>query len=86
MPLVNKATHVRQVEAPAASGPSKFSGVMEVSGGMFYSSLPEARRDMIAKARNETVKRGGNAYVLATVTAERGFSLPFAQGDAYKCP
>lgn len=85
-PLVDEATKVRQIEAPAASSPCKFLGVMEVSGGMFYSSLPEARRDMLAKIRNETVKRGGNAYVLTTVTVERGFSLPFAQGDAYQCP
>jgi len=28
----------------------------------------------------------GNAYVLTALVVDRGISLPFAQGDAYKCP
>ena len=59
---------------------------MAVEGGLVYSSLAEAKRDMLAKIRNETARLGGNAYVLTTLVAERGSSLPFAQGDAYKCP
>ena len=84
-PLATKATQVRQIQ-PEANSSCKFLGVMEVSGGLFYSSLPEAKRDMLAKIRNETARLGGNAYVLTTLVTERGFSYPFAQGDAYECP
>ena len=84
-PLATEASQVRQIQ-PEANSPCKFLGVMEVSGGLVYSSLPEAKRDTLAKIRNETARLGGNAYVLTTLAAERGFSLPFAQADAYKCP
>lgn len=49
-------------------------------------AMHEAKRDMLAKIRNETARRGGNAYVLTLLVVERGFSLPLAQGDAYACP
>lgn len=84
VPMTTKATQVRQIQGESTTG-CKFLGVMEVSGGMFYSSLPEAKRDMLARIRNETAGRGGNAYVLTVLVAERGFSLPSAQGDAYSC-
>ncbi|MGO4395270.1 DUF4156 domain-containing protein [Variovorax sp. M-6] len=84
-PLAPEATQVRQIQ-PEANSPCKFLGAMEVSGSFVYSSLPEAKRDMLAKIRNETARLGGNAYVLTLLAVERGFSLPLAQGDAYKCP
>ena len=85
-PLTTEATQVRQIQPPEASSACKFLGVMEVSGGLVYSSVAEGKRDMLAKIRNETARRGGNAYVLTTLVADHGFSLPFAQGDAYRCP
>jgi len=84
-PLAADAKQVRQIQ-PEANSPCKFLGPVEVSGGLFYSSLPEAKRDMLAKIRNETAHLGGNAYVLTLLVAERGFSLPLAHGDAYACP
>jgi hypothetical protein len=84
VPMSNEAKRVRQIQ-PEAVNPCKFLGVMEVSGGLFYSSLPEAKRDMLAKIRNETARLGGNAYVITALVVEHGVSLPFAQGDAYKC-
>ena len=83
--MTEQALQVRQIQ-PEASNPCKFLGVMEVSGDLFYSSLTEAKRDMLAKIRNETARIGGNAYVITSLVVERGISLPFAQGDAYKCP
>lgn len=62
-PLATEATQVRQIQ-PEANSPCKFMGVMEVSGGLFYSNLPEAKRDMLAKIRNETARLGGNATSL----------------------
>ncbi len=53
---------------------------------MFYSSRPEAERDMRAKIRSEAARRAANAYVLTALVVDRDLSLPFAQGDAYKCP
>lgn len=85
-PMATEATQVRQIQPPEPGSPCKFLGVMEVSGGLFYSSLTEANRDMLAKIRNETARRGGNAYTLTALVVEHGMSLPFAQGDAYKCP
>jgi len=85
-PVSTEGAQVRQIQPPEANSPCKFLGVMEVSGGLVYSSLPEAKRDMLAKIRNETARRGGNAYVLTTLVVERGANLPFAQGDAYTCP
>ena len=84
-PLTPEAAHVRQLQ-PTATSPCKYLGVVEVSGYLFYSSLPEAQRDMLAKLRNETARRGGNAYALTALFVERGFNLPSAHGDAYSCP
>ena len=84
-PLAPEATQVRQIQ-PEANSPCRFLSAVEVSGGLVYSSLPEAKRDMLAKIRNQTAQLGGNAYVLTSLVVEKGFSLPFAQGDAYKCP
>jgi len=41
---------------------------------------------MYNQLRNKTALRGGNVFVVITVEAEYGFSLPFAQADAYDCP
>lgn len=86
MPLAPEAAQVRQIQPPDASGPCKFLGAIEGSGGMFYSSRPEAERDMRAKIRSEAARRAANAYVLTALVVDRDLSLPFAQGDAYKCP
>ena len=64
----------------------KFIGIVEAEGGFFYSSMPEAKRDMYNKLRNETALRGGNAFAVTIVDVESGFSLAFAQADAYDCP
>jgi hypothetical protein len=71
--------------ALAAAGVHRFLGVVEVDGGLFYSSLAEARHDMLNKVRNETARLGGNAFTTTDVVVKRGFSLPFAQADAYAC-
>lgn len=84
-PISTNGSQVRQIQ-PDGSSPCKFLGVVDVSGGLFYSSLAEAKRDMLAKLRNETANLKGNAYVLTALVVDRGISLPFAQGDAYKCP
>lgn len=84
-PISSTGLQVRQIQ-PNDSSTCKFIRVVEVSGGMFYSSLPEAQRDMLAKIRNEVAVLGGDAYVATAVVVERGVSLPFAQADAYKCP
>jgi hypothetical protein len=76
---------VRRIAPEARSG-CKFLGVVEVDGGLFYSSLAEARHDMLNKVRNETARLGGNAFTTTDIVVERGFSLPFAQADAYACP
>jgi len=83
--LAPAAEQVRQIQ-PGANSPCKFLGVVEVSGGLFYSSLPEAQRDMLAKLRNDTARRGGNAYTFTALIVERGMSLPSAHGDACVCP
>lgn len=75
---------VRQIQYGLAEG-CKFIGVVEREGGLVYSSRPEAKRDMLNKIRNETARLGGNAFAITTVEVERGFSLPFAQADAYLC-
>ena len=84
-PITPAGGQVRQIQ-PEGATPCKFIGVVEVQGGFFYSSLTEARRDMLAKLRNETALVKGNAYTVTAIVAERGISLPFAQGDAYLCP
>ena len=84
-PLTLSGGQVRQIQPDGAS-PCKFISVIEVSGGLFYSSLPEARRDMLAKLRNETARLNGNAYVITEIVTVRGLSLPFGQADVYSCP
>jgi hypothetical protein len=84
-PLTSGGGSVRRIVPEAKSG-CAFLGVVEVDGGFFYSSVPEARHDMHNKVRNETARLGGNAYTITDVVVERGFSLPFAQADAYRCP
>jgi hypothetical protein len=85
VPITKDGAQVRQIQHNDAS-PCKFIRVIDVSGGMFYSSLPEAKRDMLAKLRNETASANGNAFAITAIVAERGVSKPFAQADAYKCP
>ena len=85
VPISDKGMKVRQIQANDSST-CKFIRVVEVSGGMFYSSIPEAKRDMLAKIRNEVADINGNAYVSTAIIVEHGVSLPFAQADAYKCP
>lgn len=84
-PITKDGSQVRKI-SPDGVNDCKFLGIVETDGGLFYSSLPEARRDMYNKLRNETARLGGNAYAVTTVEAERGLSLPFAQADAYDCP
>ncbi|MBJ7312302.1 hypothetical protein ACFOLJ_19545 [Rugamonas sp. CCM 8940] len=85
VPITQEGMLVRQIQ-PNDSTTCKFIRVVEVSGGMFYSSVAEGRRDMLAKVRNEVAALNGNAYVPTAVVAEHGISLPYAQADAYKCP
>ncbi len=83
--ITNEGLHVRQIQ-PNDATICSFLSVIEVSGGLFYSSQTEAKRDMLAKIRNQVAGINGNAYVITSIVVERGFSLPFAQADAYKCP
>lgn len=84
--MTQQAMQVRQIQPEIANSQKcKFLGVIEVSGGFIYSSLPEARRDMLNQMRNETSRLGGNAFAIAESVVEKGFSLPFAQADAYSC-
>ncbi|SEO84975.1 MULTISPECIES: hypothetical protein [unclassified Nitrosovibrio] len=76
---------MRQLQHRLSEG-CEFIGIVQTEGGLFYSSKPEASRDMLNKVRNETASLGGNAFTITTVEIERGFSLPFAQADAYICP
>lgn len=85
VPITKDGSQVRKI-SPDGVNDCKFLGIVETGGGLFYSSIPEARRDMYNKLRNETARLGGNAYAVTTVEAERGLSLPFAQADAYVCP
>ena len=84
-PLTTGGSSVRQIAPEARSG-CRHLGVIDVDGGLFYSSHAEARRDILNKVRNETARRGGNAFTLTDVVVERGFSLPSAQADVYTCP
>ena len=85
VPISDAGSKVRQIQHDGAS-PCKFIKVIEVTGGMVYTSRPEATRDMLAKLRNETAQMGGNAYAVSALVVERGLNLPFAQADAYRCP
>jgi len=78
-------SQVRQVN-PVGVIDCKFIGIVEIKGGLLYSTKSEAKRDMYNKLRNETALRGGNAFAITVVEAEDDFSLPFAQADAYDCP
>jgi hypothetical protein len=84
-PRTKEGDTVRQIR-PEGATPCKFLRVVEVSGGLLYSSETEAHRDMLNKLRNETARLGGNAYVITSTVVQHGFSLPFAQADAYLCP
>ncbi len=84
-PITKDGSQVRQIK-PNGVNDCKFIGIVETEGGFFYSSKPEAKRDMYNQLRNKTALRGGNVFVVITVEAEYGFSLPFAQADAYDCP
>lgn len=84
-PLTQGGGQARQIQ-PNDSTPCKFLGVVDVTGSLFYSSATEARRDMLAKLRNETAAKQGNAYAVTMIDVSRGFSLPMAQADAYRCP
>lgn len=83
--ITKEGSQVREIQHDWATK-CKFLGVIEVSGGLIYSSLPEAKRDMLNKMRNETARLGGNAFAITASVAEKGFSEPFAQADAYNCP
>jgi len=82
-PLTSGGVGVRRI-APEAKNGCRFVGIVEVDGGLFYSSVAEARHDMLNKTRNEVARLGGNAFTITDVVVERG--LPFAQADAYACP
>jgi hypothetical protein len=84
-PIQTGAERVRQIDPQAAAG-CKHLRLVEVEGGLFYSSTTEARRDMLNKLRNATLAAGGNAFAAREIVVERGFSLPFGQADAYNCP
>jgi hypothetical protein len=84
-PLTQGGGQARQIQ-PNDSTPCKFLGVVDVTGNLIYSSATEARRDMLARMRNETAQKGGNAFAVTMIDVERGFSLPMAQADAYRCP
>jgi hypothetical protein len=60
VPISNEGLQVRHIQ-PNDSSTCKFIRVIEVSGGMFCSSLPEAKRDMPAKVRNAVASIDGNA-------------------------
>ncbi|SCX58919.1 DUF4156 domain-containing protein [Nitrosospira sp. Nsp1] len=83
--ITEEGLQVRQLQNRLSEG-CEFIGIVQTEGGLFYSSKPEATRDMLNKVRNETANLGGNAFTITTVEVERGFSLPFAQADAYICP
>jgi hypothetical protein len=82
--MTKGGSQVRQIQYGLADG-CKFVGIVETEGGLFYSSKLEAKRDMLNQIRNETARLGGNAFAITTIEVERGFSLPFAQADAYLC-
>lgn len=84
-PITKEGYQVREIQHDWATT-CKFIGIVEVSGGLIYSSLPEAKHDMLNKLRNETARLGGNAFATNDRVVEKGFSEPFAQADAYKCP
>jgi len=86
-PIDPAAQQVRQIAPPAANDPCRFLGVVDIVGNINYWSVAEAKRDMLARVRNEVAKRGGNAYV-PTATIVHGMSLSpaSAQADAYACP
>lgn len=84
-PIQTGAERVRQVDTQTAAG-CKHLRLVEVEGGLFYSSKTEAQRDMLNKLRNATLAAGGNAFAAREIVVERGFSLPFGQADAYSCP
>lgn len=83
-PMTKGGFQVRQLQY-GMTADCKFLGIVETEGELFYSSMPEAKRDMLNKIRNETARLGGNAFAITTVEVERGFSLPFAPADAYLC-
>jgi len=83
-PITEEGMQVREIRHAVMEG-CKFSGMVEAHGVLFYSSKPEAKRDMLNKIRNETASLGGNAFAITAIEVERGFSLPFAQADAYIC-
>ena len=84
-PISKEGHQVRQIQHDWKNE-CEFIGIVETSGGLFYSSKPEAKRDMLNKLRNETAAIGGNAFAITTIEVERGFSFPVAQADAYRCP
>lgn len=85
VPISQSGSQVREIQHDWATK-CKFLGIVEAEGGLFYSSIPEAKRDMYNKVRNQTAEMGGNAFAITNVVVERGMSLPFAQADAYICP
>lgn len=84
-PITQGGGQARQIQ-PNDATPCKFLGVVDVTGSLFYSSQTEARRDMLARLRNETAAMQGNAYAVTMIDVQYGFSLPMAQADAYRCP
>ncbi len=82
--LSSAGSQVREIQRDWASS-CKFIGVIEVRGGLSYTSLAAAKRDMLNKLRNKTAELKGNSIVITSIVVDRGFSLPFAQADAYTC-
>lgn len=75
--LNSKSSMVRAIQRDWATS-CEFLGVIEVSGGLTYTSLAAAKRDMFNKVRNKTAEMNGNSIVITSIVVDRGFSLPFA--------
>jgi hypothetical protein len=82
--LSSAGSQVREIQRDWATS-CTFLEVIEVQGGLTYTSLAAAKRDMLNKLRNKTAELKGNSIVITSIVVDRGFSLPFAQADAYKC-
>lgn len=88
VPITKEGRSVRQIHPTGKTVGEmgcKFLGVVEITGGGFYSSRPEARGDMLHKVRNEVARLGGDSYTLTAVDVSGLFSLPMAEADAYNC-
>ena len=71
--IIKDGSKVRQINLDGVND-CKFLGIVETGGGLFYSSIPEANRDMYNKLRKETACRGGNAFAVTYVEVEHGLA------------